>query len=251
MAAVTPDGYVSQVIDRAAGLVAPDGPRRRAAPEDRFAESFSLIRDSVAWLAQSRRARSIDESLSQAYEISLEITSSLYAAGADGHAWRSWSSLASWGYALRGDVSGAVPYAVLGGSWGHLEGLQAAPHRPPLPERVVRNLALGAEAPLSGPENSSEAPLPGPESDDDIDRAWLRLAVSIPRKDHRRTEESLQTLADFWILEDEEWDVFALRGYPCFDPCVCAAAALARRDGYRPRELTHDARRFLDPGLAP
>ncbi|MFF0451357.1 hypothetical protein ACFYT4_34170 [Streptomyces sp. NPDC004609] len=240
MALRNPDGYVSRVIDGAAGLVASAGPRRRAAPEGRFADSLSLIRDSVDWLAQSRQDIGIDDSVSQAHEISLEITSTLYASGAGHPTWRRWSSLASWGYALLGDVSGALPYAVLGGDRSHLEGLRTVPVPQALPDRVVRELALGTGA----------SPL-GPQPADAVDGAWLGLAVSIPRKDHRGTEASLRTLAEFWIAEDEEWDLFLLRGYPCFDPCVCAAAALARQGGYRPRELTRDALAFLGPGLAP
>jgi hypothetical protein len=236
----TPDGYARQVVDAAAGLALPTGPRRRSAEESRFATSLPLIRDSVIWLTGSLRDGRVDDALSHAYEISLEITSFLYAAGADHSSWRAWSALAAWGSTLRGDVPGAVPYAVLSGSWEHLGAFEVTVAHESLGSEVVRSLALRTGVPMAGPGHPDRA-----------DEAWLLLAAAISRSDHARCEESLQALADFWTEEDEEWDVFEPRGYPCFDPWVCAAAALAREGGYRPRDLSGDARRFLDPGLAP
>ncbi|MFH9399253.1 hypothetical protein ACH4JS_05625 [Streptomyces sp. NPDC017638] len=234
------DSYPRQVVDAATDLFLPAAPRRRSAEESRFAASLPLIRDSVDWLAGSLRDGRADDALSHAYEISLEISSFLYAAGADHNSWRAWSALAAWGSALQGDVPGAVPYAVLSGSWKHFGAFEVTGAHESLSSEVVRNLAFGTGKPMAGPGRVDEA-----------DKAWLTLATAIPRSDHARCEESLQTLADFWTEEDEEWDLFEPRGYPCFDPWVCAAAALARESGYRPRGLSRDARRFLDPGLAP
>ncbi|WP_405610619.1 hypothetical protein [Streptomyces sp. NBC_01508] len=96
-----------------------------------------------------------------------------------------------------------------------------------------------------------ELPLQGVECRDELDEAWLKLAESIPQGKHVDTEESLQVVADFWIQEDEDWGLFHPRSYPCFDPYVCAVAALACRGGYSPRKLSADALKFLDPGLVP
>jgi hypothetical protein len=50
--------------------------------------------------------------------------------------------------------------------------------------------------------------------------------------------------------DNEDWEVFHPRSAPDFEPEVCAAAAVARRSGYRPTALSGDVQRFLEPGLA-
>ncbi|GGZ33458.1 hypothetical protein GCM10010387_29510 [Streptomyces inusitatus] len=236
---LTPRAYAALVIDDAAGLLAPSGPRRRVAPEDRFDASLAPVLEGVDWLAGALSTDSVNDPLFYAHDLSLEITSYLYAAGAAHDSWREWSSLTSWGSALRGDVFEAAAYAVLGGDWEHLRAFPP-PSGPQPPSRtVVWQLALGSGAPLDTEANP-----------DELEKTWLSLLASIPLREHERTEAALKTLVDFWTLEDEQWDLFEPHGYPCFDPHVCAVVALAYRHGYRPRALTDDARRFLDPGLA-
>ncbi|MFI9460367.1 hypothetical protein [Streptomyces xiamenensis] len=235
---MTLDGYASLVVERGEMIAAPPGPRRRTAAQGKFESSYGYIRDGIAWLSQRLRVGGLDDPVFYAHELSLEITSYLYAAGAEVDIWREWSLLSSWGSEVRGDSTEMVAYAVLGGRWDHLRGQSIDVDGQSLPGAVVWSMVVGADSPVL------------PECVDEVDEAWVRLAVGARCGDHGQTEASLRKLCEFWMMEDEEWDLFEPRSYPCFDPYLCAAVLLARHGGYQPKHLSAEIRCFLGPGLS-
>ena len=174
-------------------------------------------------------------------DLVLEITSLLYAAGAEHYVWRHWSSLTGFGMFLAGAVQEAAQYAALGGEWDLLKILQAVSVKSKqISEQVLWILVTG----------KSVANLPKSTNDDE-DNAWLQLGKSIPAQDHKQTEEALKVIADFWMAEDEgDWMNFHPRSYPDFETPACAVAAIARHHGFMPTCLNPDQYRFLEPGLA-
>jgi hypothetical protein len=167
----------------------------------------------------------------------LELASCLYDAGAPHRAWRFWSGLAGLGLVLSDRPADACAYLVLAEQWDSVGALTSgpAPAGGPLPRRAVWALAAGT--PLD------------PDPVDDVDRPWTELADAVPIGDHKQASRALRDLADFWIGEDEDWNTFAPRSYPSFEPEVCAAAAIARRHGITPAEVPDDVMLFLEPGL--
>lgn len=111
----SPGSYVSQVVRKADRLVLPAAPWRRTGSEKRYAESLEYVQRDIDWLAGQLVADDLPDSASYAYEFSLELTSLFYAAGADRDIWQAWSSLASVGSAIRGNVLDAAAYTVLSG----------------------------------------------------------------------------------------------------------------------------------------
>jgi hypothetical protein len=174
-------------------------------------------------------------------ELVSEITSLLYAAGAEDTVWRHWSSLTGFGMFLQGKNQQAALYAVLGGEWDFLTILPAIPVKSKqISEQVLWMLVTG----------KSILNLPASISNEE-DNAWLQLAESIPAHDHRQTEEALKEIADFWMAEGEDdWMNFHPRSYPDFEAPVCAVAAIARHHGFTPTSLTPEQYSFLEAGLA-
>ena len=91
----------------------------------------------------------------------------------------------------------------------------------------------------------------GTPPDDPLDAAWTALTHSFPAAEHPVTDRALRTIADFWLEEDDDWEVFHPGFHPDFDPELNAAVALARRSGWQPQSWPDDALRFVDAGLAP
>jgi hypothetical protein len=174
-------------------------------------------------------------------DLALEITSLLYAAGANHTVWRHWSSLTAFGMFLIKKTIESAQYAALGGEWDFLKILPSIPAKSQqISDRVFWMLVNG-ESVGNLPESASN----------DEDNAWLQLGKSIPAQNHRQTEEALKVIADFWMAEDEEeWMNFHPRSYPGFEAPVCAVAAIARHHGFTPTSLSQDQYQFLEPGLA-
>lgn len=175
-------------------------------------------------------------------ELVLEITSLLYAVGAEHTVWRHWSSLTAFGMFLQGKMIQVAQYAVLGGEWDFIQSLPATPVKSQqISEQVFWMLVK---------RNFTAANLPESTSNEE-DNAWLQLAQSIPAQDHSQTEEALKEIANFWMAEDEdEWMNFHPRSYPDFETPICAVAALARHYGFTPISITPEQYSFLEAGLA-
>ncbi|MER5846897.1 hypothetical protein ABT126_07465 [Streptomyces sp. NPDC002012] len=241
MVPVNPKAYAEAVIEGVRNISPPGThQRRRTGTGSAFESSIKAIQEAAKWLESELRSETSADPTFYAYEFSLEITSHLYAAGASHEEWRSWSSLAAIGSAIRGEKSDACTYAILSGDHSILRSLGTYHNAQDIHGSALWKLAVDRNLEL---EEDGQL--------DALDSAWVKLAKSITGGDHIRTEESLQLLAEYWIEEDEDWDVFHPRSYPCFDPYICAGAALARRNGYRPHNLSQDVQKFLDPGLAP
>ena len=171
----------------------------------------------------------------------LEMTSSLYSAGAEHQIWRRWASLTAFGMFITGQIHQAAQYAALGGEWEFIKVLPAKPvNSQQLSERVLWTLVGGKPIPDLSKIGT-----------DDEDNAWLRLAESIPAQENDQTEAALKAIADFWMAEiGDEWMNFEPGNYPDFHPQACAVAAIARHYDFTPTSLTPDQYRFLEAGLA-
>ncbi|MFI1028604.1 hypothetical protein [Streptomyces sp. NPDC020951] len=238
MGSVVPIPYTELVIRKASDLSFPAAPRRRKGTETSYAAAWDDIQRDLTWISQEIQHGREQDAEEETFQIALELLSFLYSCGAEPKTWQAWAELASIGSRIRGTALDAVSYAVLSGIPRIPPDMQNPPPSSDIQATVLWKLAV-----------EPSLPLPDTRRADDFAEAWLRLSVSIPAQRHADTETSLQSLADFWIQEDEEWDLFIPRSYPCFDPYVCAAAALACRGGYRPSRLSATARLFLDPGL--
>ncbi len=224
-------------------LTMPTGPVRRIGVQEHASDVMHYIQRQLSAVDTlvNEGSLSLEEASSSLTELVLEITSFLYAAGAEHHVWRHWSSLTAFGMFLAGQLHEAALYAVLGGEWDFLKVFPAKPVKSKQKaDRVTWMLALGQPV----------ADLPE-SSDDKYDNAWLQLAQSIPAQDHRKTEEALKAIANSWMAEYEgDWMNFHLHSYPDFETPACAVAAIARHQGFTPTSLSADQYSFLEAGLA-
>ncbi len=169
----------------------------------------------------------------------LETGSIWYAAGAEDAAWRRWFGLAALGHLLAGDVEDVCWSAVLGGETQLLRRLPPGPLPTLQPASVALWNLLGGIPPAES----------GPPADHH-DEACALLQASIPARDHATTGFALGEIADFWIGEVDDWDLFR-PGYEIqFQVAEPALAALAVASGFDPGGLTSDQRALLGPGLA-
>jgi hypothetical protein len=240
---LTAGHYLTIIASEGRGVDVPAGPIRRVGAGGCAASNIEIVKQDLFVVTESLGSDVTAEgkALRRGWDLSLELASCLYDAGAPHTVWRRWSALAAFGMVLSGEYVTSYPYLILAGEWSCIDAMADRP--------VSRPGSVGLRAIwmlATGQRDRGEAF--GPV--DDSDSPWLTLCDSIPEDDFSRTEEALRSLADFWILEDEEWDTFHPRSFPSFEPEVCAAAALAKRRGYAPRNLPDDALRFLDPGLA-
>jgi hypothetical protein len=227
---VTESEYVQLLREEFRGMAAPSGPERRIGALQRGASAMESV----------GREFQDNEKVGFGADLALEVASYLYSAGAAHPEWRHWAGLAAFGYLRQGEYVKACPYLVLAGEWSCLEALWAVTpgRRSPAAEAVWR-LAVGEPDALSWPDG------------DPNDEGWSELLAAIPAGDQERIDAGLDAVATFWLDEYEgDWEVFHPRSAPDFEPEVCAAAAIARRSGYRPTRLSGDVRRFLEPGLA-
>jgi hypothetical protein len=231
---LTPDSYAAVVADAEARLSVPDGPPRRTGSIGRIAENIEQARGD---LADNLKDAS---DLERVAELCLELGSCLYDAGAPHPLWRYWTGLAGLGLVLQDRPEQACAYLVLAGQWDTVASLVAGPPASgPLARRCLWVLAGG-----SGGERLREGRI------GEWERAWPDLVEAVPAGDQGRVTRDLTELAEFWIGESDNWNAFAPRSYPSFHPEVCAAAAITRRSGTAPADLSGDVALFLEPGLA-
>jgi hypothetical protein len=240
---LTPSLYPATILRELRALEVPSGPGRRIGARGAAQANIATVGNDIVAVVSSVDANiiSTDLALRRLTDLALELGSCLYDAGASHPEWRRWSALTAFGMLLSEEYLSACPYLAIAGEW---ECARSLASRPPgefgTPARqTVWLLATG--------QHDGSVVL---SATDESDQPWVTLASSVPAGEFGRTETALRSLADFWILEDEDWDVFEPRSYPSFEPEVCAAAAVARHHGYVPDLLPADTLRFLEPGLA-
>jgi hypothetical protein len=232
--------FLSLVSQELQGMVKPAGTPRRVGVMDYLDEQLSGIRLSISELLDTAEEDGEEKTLEYLDDYLIDLMSLLYAAGAPHEVWRRWSSLVSFEQGLAHRHYSAAVYAALGGEWAFIEQMPATPTESTDFEKKIIWHLLG---------KSDSVPALDIKGDP-LARAWLRLAQSIPRSDHKQTESSIKAIADFWLEElGDTWDHYEPDAYPTFHPPACAAAAIARRRGYTPQKLSSNQYRFLEPGL--
>jgi hypothetical protein len=238
VARLDPDRLIAVILreyDQLELTPAPAHPRRPGVSRARYEKVIKELRLSFASL-RNQSGANVEAFTDKA----MHLASFQFVSGADHAAWRKWMALAGFGYALSQDEGRARADAILAGEWNFLSTLKRpVPNQAEVADRVLAKLT-GQDIDLIDPEDAG----------DDYDRACLLLVASIPRADHSTTESALETICDFWVemasyLEDPNPEI-----YPEFEPKIAALAALAYRDGYRPRALSRGAAMLLAPGLA-
>lgn len=231
-------------------LCPPPGPGRRRGAVAHGRALINAVNEDLDEIDEQHRLRvaRLRDSAASVTDLALELTTFLYAAGAPHPRWRRWASLAAFGSHLQGDLVGALRYGAMAGEWAYVDRLSV--ELPPTRQLVDLALwrVIGADL-----EPAEEALLEE-AGEEPSRRAWRDLAVAIPGRDAERALGALSALADDWLASIEgEWEAYDYRAFPCFDPALCAAAALARRAlGALPVDgLTPARRAALDPGSAP
>jgi hypothetical protein len=243
MAILEHDAFQEFVAQEFKKTTIPAGPARRLGAQEHSAEVMRYIRRDLHDVGRLHKEESIslEKATNSITELVLELTSFLYAAGADHRVWRRWASLTAFGMFLTGQIHEAAQFAILGGEWNFLKVLPAMPVKSKQVSDLVLWILVWSKPIQDLPESAR----------DDEGNAWLQLMQSIPAQDHRRTEEALKNIANFWMAENEgDWMNFHPRSYPDFHTPVCAAAAIARHQGFMPTSLTQEQYRFLEAGLA-
>lgn len=231
---LTVDKYVALLVEELAQVEIPSAPARRIGVVDHIPSGLALIRRDLD--AVAARARDFWS----ATDLARETASYLYAAGAPTPVWRRWAGLTGFGHLGQSDPLGACPYLVLGGEWECIAALRAAALGRGSPSaRALWFLATGQGTPDELPD------------DDSVDLAWRELLTAVPAGDRAAIDAALIAIAEFWIAESEgDWEFFHPRSAPDFDPEPCAAAMLARRNGWSPDSLPEEVCRYLEAGLA-
>ncbi len=237
-------GYRARFAQEFARLEQPVGkPVRRQGIEAFALDMLPTVGRELKSIDKMDRSKPerLREAMCSLTDLSLELASYLYAAGAEHPVWRRWIALTAFGRYLTGSMLEAAMYATIAGEWKLLDTL------PPvrLDQNHVSDQVIWK---LIGGRPSPRLPVKG---EDDYSEAWLQLGFTIPCKDHAAIERSLTLIADDWIqMSDGEWQRFEPKAYPNFEVNACAVAAIARRRGYRPSGLTEEQLDFLEPGLA-
>jgi len=238
---LSPASLTRYVLEQLEHVELGSGPERRLGAVALGANCLRMIRRDMRGIGRLIEAERLTQTdaLSQVDDLTLELASLLYSSGAPHEVWRRWSGTYALGTSLLRRAQEAAKFAALGGEWALLSTLppeRAASKR--VSERVVWALLIQ--------ESLDPTSVRAADAEDD---AWLSLATSIPGGDHSATDKALKTIAQHWMAEGD-WQTFHPRSAPDFEPSVCAAAALARRGGYRPENLSVDELQFLEPGLA-
>lgn len=229
--------YIALLVDEAGAVRTPSGPYRLIATRSRIEDCFESVLYRISQLSGAIGPG--DNRVRDASDRALELASYLYAAGAPHPQWRRWAAITAMGLALQGQFVDAGTYAAVAGEWDLIVRMRSLP-----PGRSSMPAQLW---PLLTGEPSLEMPIDG----DDLDQGWYCLVEAIRIGDHARSERALREIVEWWWEEDEgDWVNFHPYSYPDFDAPVCAAAAVAKRHGYVPRDLSPDVRRYLDAGLA-
>jgi hypothetical protein len=235
---------LSQFVNQELGKVTiPSGSVRRIGVLEHATNIIHYITRDIEVISQLVRNGNLNEEKASdsLANLVLEMTSFLYAAGAEHHVWRRWSSLTGLGMFLAGNIPESSQYAVLGCEWTFIT---------VLPNVFIKSQQISEQV-LGKLINSHFVSNQSEETSDEEDNAWLQLATSIPAQEHQKTEESLKVIANFWMGEDDgDWMNFHPRSYPDFHTPACVAAALARHHGFIPTSLTPEQYSFLEAGLA-
>jgi hypothetical protein len=239
---------------RASELDMPTTPRRRSGTDTAFRSALSEVQAELVEIHRyltntgRRHAGEVDEEISRArIDLSLELASLLFSAGAPHPQWRWWAAQAAGALLETGAAQSASVWATIAHDDALVDRLPEAPEPGARPARVVWWLATrGGRA-----RGDGDRAVASDGRDDSIDAAWAVLAGSIPAANHAATDRALRTITDFWLDEDEDWEQFHPHFYPDFEPELNAVAALACKSGWEPTDWPPDALRFLEPGLAP
>lgn len=253
MSGIGPAQYVTRIRHELERLVVPAGPARRREVRD-LGYLLRVIRNGILWVdkAVSDGGYPTRDGAVAACERAREVTSLLYAAGADHDEWRHWSALSSFGLMLvaagqngddGGHLSQSIQYTVLAGEWELAAAMSQVP--PPQFERyadyVVWALAVGR----------SDIELPSPGDNDDAADVWRSFADAMTRHNRNATTLALDTIADVQMdAFGDDWERFVAWEHPLFDLTAAAGAALARHRGLVTDHFSALSRRYLEPGLA-
>lgn len=225
-----------------AQITIPSAPVRRTGADqytDKALPDFSRRLDSIDQLLETS-VIDLRKATTMLAKVVNELTSFLYAVGVSHDVWRHWSSFTAFGLFLSEEIHRAAQYAALGGEWEFLKFF---------PEQPVKSQQEADRVTWMLISGKTDVNLP--ESQDEYSDAWLKLAQSVPTKDHQTTEASLKIIANFWMEETGgDWNNFYYGRYPVFETPICAVAALARHQGFIPTSLTSSQYSFLEAGLA-
>jgi hypothetical protein len=256
MSAIDAARYVGLVRQQADALEVPTGPPRRRNVRD-VERVLQVTRNDLAWIDEAVAAgqHPVPTAAEAACGRAREVTSLLYAAGAQDQAWRHWASLSAFGLLLTTvghepcddghvgeNTAEAVQYAVLAGEW-RLAG--ALPHDPPRAEYYAESVvwALGV--------GETDLQPPAAAVGDDAADVWWSFFTAVAERNPGATTLALHTITEVHIdLFGDGWERFVEWDYPLFDPMAGAGAALARHHGLVTDDLSDLDRRYLDPGLA-
>jgi hypothetical protein len=242
---------VDGLLLRAREIDLPDGLGRRTGTMSSFRRALSRVQAELTAINDhTARVTDLgdDEPRRARVDLSLELASILYSAGAPHRQWRWWAGRAARALLKYGEVARSAVWAVLACDDDLIAQLPPAPNPGRSPDRIVWWVAERARPDRRDNGDDREATDIPP--DDPLDAAWTTLVRSIPAADHAATDRALRTITDFWLEEDEDWEAFHPGYHPDFEPELNAAVALARRSGWQPRCWPDDAMRFVDPGLA-
>lgn len=253
MSGIGPVQYVTRVRRDLDGLAVPARPTRRAGVRD-LDYLLRNIRIGISWVDEAVSDGSYPalDGARAACERARELTSLLYAAGADDHEWRHWSAWSSFGLMLMAasangadgeELAESLQYAVLAGEWQLAAALSDV--RPPAFNRyadyVVWALAAG--------RTDIEPPWDG---DDDTAEVWRSFANGVINQHPNATTLALDTIAEVHMdTFGDDWKRFVPWEHPLFDLVAGAGAALARHRGLVTDDLSDLNRCYLGPGLAP
>lgn len=221
-------------------LPPPTGPDRRHGAAAHGRALLHAVGEELDEIDEEHRQRLVrmQESAARVTDLALELTAFLYSAGSPHLRWRRWASLAAFGSFLAGEQHSALRYGAIAGEWAFLDRLSI---KPPSSRQLVDQV-LGC---LIGAVSHEDLP----EAHDAPGEAWRLLALSIPASEHTMTGQALAVLADEWVEVCPDWQDYSYRTFPSFDPAMCAAAALATRQGYQGEGLSVMQRTVLEPGL--
>jgi hypothetical protein len=232
------------VADEWETLTIPAGPPRRDYADQYADQMTDYVQENLVAVDSLVSEGSYDlfTATSSITDLAMELTSFLYAAGADHRIWRRWAAVTALGLFLNRHFYDAAVFATIAGEWELLATLPSVPlDSKQVSDQVLWNLVTGNPVEDLLEDTNDEMA--------DVDLAWMELARSIPAQEHETTESALKIIADYW-MEESDWTSFVFGQYPMFEGPSCAAAAIARHYGFIPTSMTVDQQRFLEPGLA-
>jgi hypothetical protein len=235
---------VQRLLTHAQAAEIPEALRRRAGSDSAFRSALTRVQESMQEIhryALEVSGGNADELRRARVDLTLELSSILFAAGAPHPRWRWWARQAADALLEYDEPSSAAVWAVLAHDDELVGRLPEAPEPGHDPGHVVWWVAGRRQGRPTDPAG---------EPKDHVNTAWTMLARSIPAREHPATGRALRTIADFWMNEDEDWESFHPGYYPEFEPELNAAATLARRLGWEPVDWPPDTLRFLEPALA-